>query len=106
IDKCFLANLAATSLWQATKLVGRHNVKDRDRSAAVSSLILSAMALHRLLGPNARLPGKDFRLWADPLGETRSWTEGGKTIAQKLESGAARKSVVLVLGRDWNATLG
>ncbi len=107
IEKSFLANLAAASLWQAIKAVDRQNAKDRDRLGAISGLILSAMALHRLIGVTTRIPGNDFHLWADPQGaETKTWTSGSKFIAQHLESGTGRKPFILVLGRAWNEAIG
>ena len=108
VEAAFLASLAAASLWQAVKAVNRQRPDDRDRLAAVSSLVFSALALHKLHGgASARIRSPDFALWSDPLGPGAAWTEATKGIAARLEEAAAgHRSIILVLGRDWGQQIG
>jgi hypothetical protein len=108
IEAAFLASLAAASLWQAVKAVNRQRPEDRDRLAAVSSLVFSALALHQLLGAKARLPGPDFSLWTDPQAvPSTAWTEAAKAVARRVEEAAAgHRSLILVCGRDWGPLIG
>jgi hypothetical protein len=107
IEAAFLACLAAAGLWQAVKAVHRQRPEERDRRAAVSGLTLSALALHRLLGDRARLPGPDFSLWSDTSATRVAWTDAARGIARRLEEARAEhRNIILVFGRQWGDYLG
>ena len=104
-----LACLSAAALWQAVKAVNRKNPEDRDRATAVSTVCLSALALKALIRNmgTMRLPGDDYKLWADPRSpRAHTWTNSSKSIAQRLAAVAEQGTIILALGREWASFLG